>query len=192
MNAQAFFATLFGLLVVTGCGTAHVTSATGSPAALQNVAISVKEFDASQAVFKGSTDDVGVLENKDRRRISTIIALAMIERLTNSGFSARLFSTNDAAGNLVVDGVVTSVEKGSFAKRLLIGGGAGAPSIKATVKLYHVGTPSVPVADLKVESKNKAFSGGIYSRIYSNDDWIGIYSAGMGYKIADAVIGKLK
>ena len=179
------------LLVATGCETAKISHATGvlpGPQALKTVPIFVKEFDASRAVFKGENSQVSVLANEDRQRISRIISAAIIERLTMNGFDARPLSGSPSPDAIIVEGTVSSVDKGSFSKRMLIGVGAGSASIKANVQMYRADNPANSIADLEMAGTSKAFTGGRYA----NNDFMGIYSASLGYKAADYIMGKAK
>jgi len=173
--------------LATGCQTAKITSASAdsfSSRVTKSDSILVKPFDASRAQFKGKFADVSVLADADRRRISEIICAAMIHRLREKGYQARPFDTNATADAIVVEGAVLEVDKGSYAKRLMIGLGSGSASIKADVVIRR-GLHAEPMARLQM-----AGTGGITGGMWANEDWIGIYSASVGFKAADYLMGK--
>lgn len=171
-----------------GCKTAHITHASTAPELLRigkADTILVKSFDASKATFKGDLSEANVLNDADRQRISQIIVAATLHHLAENGYTGKAFTTDGPAGALIVEGTVTEVDKGSYSKRFLIGMGAGAAFIKANVILRSAGNPDAPLAKLVLVGK-----GGITGGMRANQDWIGIYSAGLGHAVADFLMGK--
>lgn len=178
-------------VVLCGCQTAKITDASvpslGS-AVSRTDTILVKSFDASKAAFKGEHSGVNALNDSDRQRISRIISQAMLERLMKEGYTAKAYSAGAPPDAVVVDGTVTEVDKGSYSKRLWIGMGAGAASITAQVRIHRASTPAAPLAELKLAGQG-GFAGST-GGIWANEDWIGIYSASLGYKVAQYIAGK--
>jgi len=179
-------------VLLGGCQTAHITQSNVHSLAgkvTQSDTILVKTFDASKAVFKGENSKVNVLNDADRERVTSIISQAMIEGLGQYSYTAKAFSGDAPPGSVVVEGEVIQVDKGSYSKRFWIGMGSGSQSMTAHVRIYRVSTPEQVLAELDLTG-----SGGFYGSsggMWANEDWIGIYSASLGYKVAAFIAGKV-
>ena len=181
-----------GAMLLGGCQTSHISrssvhSLAGSVTPRDTIL--VKKFDASKAVFKGDNSGVNVLNDADRERVTGIISQVTIEELCRYGYAAKAFSGDIPPGSVVVEGAVIQVDKGSYSKRLLIGMGAGSQSMTAHVRICRVDTPEQVLAELDLTGSGGFFgsSGGMWA----NMDWIAIYSASLGDKVAAFIAGKV-
>jgi hypothetical protein len=73
-------------------------------------------------------------------KLSRNLAQGMVDQFQNAGYNAKLVERDSDASNgeLVVDGMFTSVDAGNTAKRMMVGFGAGAAKVRAVTRVIYI------------------------------------------------------
>ena len=169
--------------LVAGCASAPKGSSTGLGQISKTDTICVKNFDASQAVFKGEYSDVPEKVSEDRARIPGIISTEMMKYLMAKGYTVKSYSADVTGNEVVVDGAVTVVERGSAAARMLVGMGAGKALMRANVKIYRASAPDSALAEFPAVGSSGG-SGGVLAYM----DWNGANAKHLGIDVAKRIV----
>jgi hypothetical protein len=118
--------------------------------------ILVKDFDTTNTLFSGdNVVDASIIEMQ-KRRIAYDTKVLLISKLTENGFKAYDFKgLNNTDNVVVIECVVTRVNHGSGAWRVIVGFGAGAAWMDATVKIYKANDKNNILAEFQVQSSSE-------------------------------------
>ena len=120
-------------------------------------ALLVRNFNTANTIVVGDKADKPGVADSQRDKVRNYISAALVSGLRGEGFNAMAFIEGAAApaGALVVDGIVREINNGSGAARFMVGMGAGAASVAATVRLYLVAAPNDILAEFDVTGSSK-------------------------------------
>jgi len=148
--------------------------------------IYVKDFDATNAIFKGEYSNVPEKVAVNRLLVQQIISMETINRLAENGYTAQRYSADAPSNAIIVEGKVTLVDSGSAATRFWVGFSAGASTVQANVKIYRASELNKTLTDLDMVGS----SGGRGGLSGGYKDWIEANSKDLGIKLADYIMGK--
>ena len=175
--------------VLTGCATSKVEQVKATSDSVQFTkadSIYVKDFDATNAIFKGEYSSVPEKVAVNRLLVQQIISMETINRLIENGYTAHPYSADAPSNTVIVEGKVTLVDSGSAATRFWVGFSAGASTVQANVKIYRASEPDKILTDLQIVGS----SGGRGGISGGYKDWVEANSKDLGIKLGDYIMGK--
>jgi Domain of unknown function (DUF4410) len=91
--------------------------------------ILVEQINTKQAAFEGYDEKDGDKKSSDLKQIENNFANEIVKELRAEGYNANIAPVMSKTG-IVISGNVTMVDRGSAAKRIWVGMGAGASNLK--------------------------------------------------------------
>lgn len=145
--------------------------------------IFIEPISTKQAAFEGYDENDGDKKSSDLRKIESNYASEIAKALREEGYNANAISTTSKKG-IVISGNVTMIDRGSAAKRMWIGMGAGASNLNTDFTIEDR-------TQRKVLSKFeiKATSGG-RGGLASTGSFVEEHMSDGGEKVAEFVTGK--
>lgn len=145
--------------------------------------IFVEPISTKSAAFEGYDENDGDKKSSDLRKIESSYAAQIAKALRDEGYNANAVSTVAKAG-IVITGNVTMLDRGSAAKRMWVGMGAGSSNLDTNFTIEDR-------TNHKVLSKFeiKATSGG-RGGLVSVGSFVEEHMSDGGEKVADFISGK--
>lgn len=145
--------------------------------------IFVEPISIKHAAFEGYDENDGDKKSSDLRKIESNYASEIAKALRHDGYNANAVSTTAKAG-IVITGNVTMIDRGSAAKRMWLGMGAGASNLETD---FTVEDRSQRKILTKFEVK--ATSGG-RGGLSATGSFVDEHMSDGGEKVADYISGK--
>lgn len=145
--------------------------------------IFIEPISTKQAAFEGYDEKDGDKKSSDLRKIESNYASEIARELREDGYNANAVSTTAKTG-IVITGAVTMIDRGSAAKRMWVGMGAGASNLETNFTVEDR-------SQRKILSKFevKATSGG-RGGLASVSSFIDEHMSDGGEQVADYISGK--
>lgn len=145
--------------------------------------IYVEPIVTKSAAFDGYDADDSDKKTSDLRKIESNYASQIAKALREKGYNANAVSTPQKAG-IVISGNVTMLDRGSAAKRIWVGMGAGASNLDTDFTIEDRSKHTV-LSKFEI----KATSGG-RSGLASSGSFVDEHISDGGEKVADYISGK--
>ena len=170
MNRKTILAAcLFTALLVVGCAGADVSNQQRNVAAdaiiLKPARAIVYDFASTPAGIPPDSAIAGLYRERTTpqtpdeielgRRLGALVSARLVEELNKNGIAAIAAATGPVPhpGDAVIRGEFVTIDKGSRAKRMLIGFGAGSAKLETLVEGYVVTTGGlVPLGSAQIET----------------------------------------
>lgn len=145
--------------------------------------IFVEQISTKEAAFEGYDENDGDKKTSDVKSIENNYASEIAKALRDEGYNANAVSTPTKAG-IAITGNVTMIDRGSAAKRIWLGGGAGASKLNTYFTIEDRSQRKV-LSKFEIKATSGQRSG-----LASSGSFINEHISDGGEKVAEFIAGK--